>query len=126
MTHRPKVSRREFSRKSVLVLLAGVPVAISACGDSSGTTTTPTPSTPPPAPTGDISGSVSANHGHAATVTSAQLGSGSTVTLDIQGTSNHPHTVELTVGELSQIRNGTRVSKSSSVDQSHDHIVTFN
>jgi hypothetical protein len=71
-------------------------------------------------------GSVSANHGHTAVVTAAQLTAGDAVTLDIRGAADHPHTVELTAGEVMAIAGNQRVSKQSSTDLSHRHTVTFN
>lgn len=50
------------------------------------------------------------------------------MTLNIQGTAPHTHTVDLTVAELVDIRNGQRVSKTSSIASigTHTHTVTFN
>ena len=135
MTHSNKVTRRDFTVSSALAFLSGVTITITGCGDSGGPTT-PAPTTPaptPPAPTtttppasSDVTGTVDANHGHTAVITDAQLTSAATVRLDITGTSNHPHTVELTSADLDQIAAGTQVSKTSSVDADHDHLVTFN
>jgi hypothetical protein len=69
---------------------------------------------------------VSANHGHVATVTGAQITAGGSVLLDIRGSADHPHTLSLTAAEVAQIGAGARVSKASSTDASHDHTVTFN
>lgn len=125
-----KVSRREFTVASALALLSGVMVTVVGCS-SDDSPTSPSVPTPAPTPTGptapaDVTGSVSANHGHTATITGAQLTSGESVSLDIKGSSNHPHTVELTAGELGQIGAGQTVSKASSTDSSHNHVVTFN
>jgi len=71
-------------------------------------------------------GTISANHGHVAVVTSAQLLGGNAVSLNIQGTASHTHTVELSAGEIAQIRGGTRVGKDSTNTNGHMHTVTFN
>jgi hypothetical protein len=73
-----------------------------------------------------VAGTISANHGHSAVVTGAQLSAGNGVTLNIQGSAGHPHTVQLSSGEVQQIADGQRVSKVSSTDQSHSHQVSFN
>jgi hypothetical protein len=123
------LTRREFSAESLTVLFAGVAITITGCGgDDSPSPTAPGGST---GGSGDRSGAISANHGHVATVTSVQLNSGSSVTLNIQGTSDHPHTVTLSATAVTQIRDGQRVSKTSSNDPSaafsaHLHTVTFN
>lgn len=120
-----ELGRREFTAQTVLALLSGVVITItSGCdGDDS-----PTAPTPPGGGGGGggATGTVSANHGHTATITSAQLTAGGAVTLDIRGSADHPHTVELTAAEVMQVANRTQLSKSSSSDQGHSHIVTFN
>ena len=112
--------RREFTVQAILALLSGVSITTSACGDDG-------PLAPSPTPGGsNITGSISGNHGHAAVITGAQLGAGNRVTLDIRGTASHPHTIELTAGEVQQIAARQRVAKESSTDDSHRHTVTFN
>ena len=71
-----------------------------------------------------VSTSISANHGHGVIITVDQL-SGGMLTLDIQGASTHPHTVELSMGNLQSIAAGTRVSVDSSFYSFHTHNVTF-
>lgn len=116
-------SRREFTSASVLALLATVPILIGGCGGSSNSTA-PSPTTG--GGSSGATGSVSDNHGHLATVTSAQLTAAADIVLDIRGTATHPHTVTISMAELAQVTNGTRVSKTSSVDDAHSHVVTFN
>jgi hypothetical protein len=75
---------------------------------------------------GDLTVAIATNHGHSAVITSAQISAGSAVVLEIQGSSNHPHTVALSGAEVQQIGNGQRVSVYSAEDDSHSHFVTFN
>ena len=117
-----ELSRREFTVESLMALFAGVTITVTAtaCGGDDN----------PTQPDGSRSGSISANHGHAATVTSVQINAGNAVTLTLAG-SDHTHTVDLTGAEVVQIGNGTRVSKTSTSNASaafgaHDHTVTFN
>lgn len=119
--------RREFTVQSALAVLGGVAITITGCNDSDGPASpTPAPSAPPPAARGDETGVVSANHGHVAVITGAQLTSANALALDITGSSNHPHRVEITASELSGIASGQRVSKLSTTDFGHNHTVTFN
>lgn len=123
-------SRREFTAASVMALLAGVTVTLSGCGGGSNPGSpdpnpSPTPTPAPPA-SGDKVGAISANHGHMATVTGAQITLAGAVSLDIHGTADHTHTVELTATEIQQIGAGTRVAKTTTTNSSHDHTVTFN
>lgn len=119
-----ELSRREFSVEALTALFAGVVITVTACGDDGG------PVNVGPGGTAG-SGSVSANHGHVATVASVDLDAGNAVTLDIRGSADHPHTVILTAAEVVQIRDRQRVSKTSTTDDSaafgaHLHTVTFN
>jgi hypothetical protein len=123
------IDRREFALQAALLALSGVTITVSACGgsDSPSTPTTPTTTTTtPPAPSGDEVGSVSANHGHTAVITAAQLAAAGAINLDISGTSGHMHTVQISAAEVGQIAGGTRVTKTSSTNDGHNHDVTFN
>ena len=82
------------------------------------------PSAPTPA-AGDKAGVVSANHGHIAIVMAAQLTAGNAVNLDIHGTADHTHTVQLSADQVRAIALGMRITVRSSADQAHDHDVTF-
>ena len=139
MIERGKLSRREFTLTvpSALAALSGVAITVSSCGDAAPSTTTTTPSAPSPpsgAPAG-ASGFVSANHGHRATITSAELTAGNALTLDISGDADHPHTVELSEADVRAISAGQRVTRGASVLEddplypsvdTHSHTVTFN
>src|SRR5918992_196259 len=85
------ITRREFTVEAVMALLAGVTITVSGCGgsDSPGAPTSPTPTA-----SADVTGTISANHGHVATVTSAQITAAGMISLPIQGQATHPHTVE--------------------------------
>jgi outer membrane biosynthesis protein TonB len=86
---------------------------------------TPRPS-PTPTPVADRNGSISSNHGHVARITGAQLTAGGALSLDITGSATHSHTVEVSAAEVMAIARGQQVSKTSSTDASHSHVVTFN
>jgi hypothetical protein len=119
------LTRREFTVESALAMLAGVTITISGCGDDDDNAT-PAP-TPPPA--ADKTGTVSTDAGHThtgAVITAAQLTAGNAITLTLTGATTHIHTVALSQTELTTISAGTRLSKTSSVDNSHSHTVTFN
>jgi hypothetical protein len=124
---RTAITRREFTVESVMALLAGVTITVTGCGGS-GYDSSPTPASPSPTPSasGDVSGAVSANHGHTASVTSAQVNAAGAVTLNIQGQATHPHTVDLSADEVRRIGQRQQVVKTSSADEGHTHTVTFN
>jgi hypothetical protein len=122
------LTRRDFTLAAAMAVLSGVAISVSGCGGSSSAS----PAAPSPTGSsststgGDKTGAISSNHGHSAVIASAQLGASGGITLNIQGTSSHPHTVALTGAELSAIANNQRVAKDSSNDASHTHTVTFN
>jgi len=121
------MTRREFSLEAALAILSGVAITISGCGGSSSPAA---PSNPTPAPTpaasGDKVGAISANHGHEAKITAAQLTAGNGFALNIQGTSSHTHTVTLSNADIQAIAGNQQVARVSSNDSGHDHTVTFN
>ena len=124
------ISRREFTAETVLALLAGVTITITGCGGTSSSPTSPssTPSTGGGTTTQqDVTGTVSANHGHIATVTGAQITAGQAlVALHIQGNATHDHTIALTADQVHAIGAKTTVSVQSTTDAGHSHTVTFN
>jgi len=130
MAHdRYELGRREFTEASILALLSGVAITISGCGSGGyGSPASPSPSSQPPTTTaaGDVVGSISANHGHRAVVTRVQITAGVGVSLDIRGSADHTHTVELSADEIGRIGAGQRVSTQSSSEAAHSHTVTFN
>jgi hypothetical protein len=118
---RGSITRRDFTLQSVLALLSGCVITISdACGKDN----SPTPPTPTTTPT-DINGVVSANHGHVAVVTGAQITAGNTVTLNIQGMATHNHTITFAATDLTTLKNRQPVSVTSTTDNGHLHTVTF-
>lgn len=116
------LDRREFALRSIMAMLSGVVITISGCGGGSSSPTQPNPQPS----SGDKTGTISANHGHIATITAARLSAGGELTLDLRGDADHPHSLQLTAAEVASIAAGTRVGKASSEDASHTHTVTFN
>jgi len=120
LEHTRQLSRRQFSRESLLAMLAGVTITITGCGDDDNDSN-------PTGPTGTgVTGTVSANHGHEARVTDVQITTAGAVNLDIRGTADHPHTVALTAAQVVQIGNRQQVVVTSTTDNAHQHTVTFN
>src|SRR5690348_13419990 len=71
------LTRREFTLESALAILSAATITISCGDDNNSSTTTPTP-TPT---TTDKNGTISANHGHVAVITAAQLTARNTISL---------------------------------------------
>jgi hypothetical protein len=118
------ISRRVFTLEMAMSLLAGATITVAGCGDSNSTPSSPSPT---PTPSGSsVTGAVAANHGHEATITAAQITAANALALNIQGTATHPHTVSLTGAQVSQIGSRQQVSVTTSTDNAHTHMVTFN
>jgi hypothetical protein len=121
------LSRREFTLEAALALLSTVVITVEGCG-SSNNAAPPAPSPPapaPPAPAADINGTVSANHGHIAVITGAQITAGNAISLNIQGNATHSHTVDISQADLRTLQNRQAVAKDSSNTSGHMHTVTF-
>lgn len=121
-----RMDRRGFNVAMAYAMLGGAAITIGCGSDSpTGSSSTPGGNTPNPTVT-DKEGQVSANHGHRAVITTAQLTAGNGLEMSIQDTGNHNHTITLTGAEVVSIRGGTRVSVTTSTTNSHSHTVTFN
>ncbi len=139
------LNRREFLGATARALFAGIAIQIMGCDDNtsiSGNSNTNALGNPimPDAPgtsqqqatthavaTADRTAeTISANHGHVATVTGVQLDNGGAIAaLDIQGSAPHTHTIALTGQDMADIKAGKLVSKTSTSTIAHTHIVTF-
>ena len=116
------IGRREFTREAVLVALSGVAITVSGCGSDSNPMS--------PSPSGR-QGAISANHGHQAVVTDAQITAGNAVQVELRGTADHAHTASLIAIAVQAIGEGRAVQTSSTTTTSpslgtHLHTVTFN
>src|SRR2546425_2233487 len=120
----PMLDRRDFTLAAILTMLSGVTITISGCGSSSPSTPTPTTTMPPA--TGDKVATISANHGHTATITGAQLTAGGAVSVELTPGNGHTHTVGLSAAEIASIAANQQVSKESTNNSGHSHTVTFN
>ena len=122
------LERRDFTMQLILAVLSSATIVVSeACGSSGAD----------PSPVGggnggggggngSVSGTISGNHGHVATITAAQLTGGNAVALDITGSANHSHSVSLSAQDILDVAARKTVAKVSSTDSGHDHTVTFN
>jgi hypothetical protein len=111
------MERREFTVLSAFALLGGATITVSGCGGN--------PMSASKIGDGRVNGTISANHGHSAVITAAELTEGGGLSLDIRGTADHTHAVVLTGSQVVDIRGGTTVAKQSTDTGGHDHMVTF-
>jgi len=132
MAESKTLDRRQFTLAAALAALSGVAITISSACSSGGGGGYGGPTTPSGSGGGggtgggDKVGQISANHGHSAVITAAQLTAGGALSLNIQGQADHPHTVELSAADITAIAGNQRVARDSSVTNAHNHTVTFN
>ena len=112
-----KIGRREFTLQSAMAILSTVIITVEGCGSKSPTTPTPT--------VNDVTGVITANHGHTAVIRAAQITAAGAITLDIRGDATHPHQVEVSAADLTNLKNRQPVTKTSTTDNGHQHTVTF-
>lgn len=112
-------------REAILAMLAGLTVTITGCGGGGGNSGNSAGTNNPTAVGGDRHGSITANHGHTAVITLAQLQAGNAVTLDIRGSADHNHRVELTAAEVRTLAGGGEVTKVTTSTDGHNHQINF-
>ena len=124
MSETKEITRREFSLEAALAILSGVAITVSGCGSSSNPAGAS--GNPPVASNGDHVGAISANHGHSAVITSANIADGKGFELGIRGSATHTHTVTLSDADIAAVGANQQVARVSSSTDGHNHTVTFN
>ena len=115
---------RKVFLQSIGGLLISLPI-ISVLGCSSSDDGTP-------APTSTSSGNcdngaattISANHGHSMSVSTADVQAGVEKTYTIQGSSGHDHSITLTAANFKTLASGNGLDVNSTTGGGHTHIVT--
>ena len=68
---------------------------------------------------------IGTNHGHTMPLSSADVMAGADKTYDIQGSSAHSHTVDITAADFADMTPGSVFVLESSTDAGHSHEVTI-
>lgn len=105
-------TRRDFLKASVATL-----VFVPACG---GGGSMPTDASSGPS----CSSSISANHGHVLTILASDLTTPRDRTYNIQGSSDHTHSVMFTAAQMQTLADGGSVTVTSTLGGGHTHDVT--
>lgn len=69
--------------------------------------------------------SIGSNHGHAITVSKADVEAGTEKTYTIQGTSGHNHSVTLSSANFTSLKSNTAISVNSTNDDGHTHAISI-
>jgi hypothetical protein len=104
----------------VLALALAAAVGAAGCGDDDDNGSPTGPSAQ------GATGVIANNHGHVATLTGAQVSAGRAVSLDIRGSADHGHTLDLTNDDVVRLQSRQRVERDASANNNHTHRVTFN
>lgn len=105
-------TRRDFLVGSVVTL-----VFVPACGGGS--------TAPTDASMGlSCAGTISANHGHVLTILGSDLTTPRDRTYNIQGASDHSHSVMFTAAQMQTLADGGTVGVTSTAGGGHTHDVT--
>jgi hypothetical protein len=114
------MTRKEFLRSIVGIGAGAVGVAaLAGCGDDGGSAIDAAPNNCT-VPTTQIEG----NHGHAITVSMADVDAGVAKTYDISGNGGHAHNVTVSATQFTQIKNGQTLNITSTTGSGHTHMVT--
>jgi ABC-type Fe3+-citrate transport system substrate-binding protein len=105
-----------------LALALTLTLGVVACSDDNGNPNSPSSTTA----TTDATAVIANNHGHVAVVTLAQINAGNALTLNITGSADHSHTVDLTNDDVVRLRTRQRVERDSTPQNQHTHHITFN
>ena len=113
--------RRMRAGRIVLACVCAAGLGVAGCGDDdNGSPTSPSPTSQ------GATAIISNNHGHIAALTGAEVAAGRALTIDIRGSADHSHMLELTNDEVVRLQARQRVDKNAIANNSHTHRVTFN
>jgi hypothetical protein len=113
--------RRMRAGRMVLAFVLAAGLSAAGCGDDdNGSPTSPSPTSQ------GATAVISNNHGHVAVVTGADVSAGRAITIDIRGSADHSHMLDLTNDDVVRLQARQRVDKDASTNNSHTHRVTFN
>ncbi len=121
------MDRKTFIKKTIGALVIAIPAySILSCSGSDDSE----PSSPPQGNSADCasngtSSSIGTNHGHTLTVSAADVAAGTEKTYNIQGTSDHAHSVTVTAAQFTSLQSNQQISSTSSNDSGHTHSVTI-
>ena len=132
-----RLGRREFLVRLSVLGLGLVFLALAGCessstdgntsaanNNSSASSSNPTNQ---PASLADKAATISANHGHTATMTASEQTDGQAVTIGLTtaSTDGHTHSVSFTASQVQAIASGGTASSQSTMTEGHTHTVSF-
>ena len=116
--------RRTAARRMMLALVLAAGVGVAGCGDDdNGSPTSPSSTSPT---SQGATASISNNHGHVAALSGAQVSAGLAIQMDIRGSADHGHTLDLTNDDVVRLQSRQRVERDAGANNGHTHRITFN
>lgn len=120
------MNRKTFITKTAGALLVAIP-AYSLLGCSSSDDAETPPDLDPSGVdclANGTSAAIGSNHGHAITVSKADVEAAVDKTYAIQGTSGHPHSCTITAANFNSLKAKTAISVTSTNDNDHTHSIS--
>ncbi len=116
----------KLSRKEFLLAMGGViSVGLMGCGDGDSATPDMTMAGGSDCLTDGTKSTISGNHGHAITVTVAEIQAAADKTYDVTGQSAHSHSYSLSAADYAALAKGTSVTHTTSDGGGHTHTITI-
>ena len=120
------MDRKTFIKKATGAMLIGIPFySILSCSDSDNDPTPDGADADKNCLANGTVGSVSANHGHSITVSTADVAAGVDKQYNIQGSSAHNHVVTVSESAFASLANNQQISVTSTTGDGHTHSVTI-
>ena len=129
------MKRKEFIKRSALVVAAGFPMAtlIQSCGDDDSTTPEeeeeeeenedPGGSNTANCLDNGTNVDIASNHGHSLNVSKSDVTAGAEKTYSIMGSSSHSHEVTITANNFKQLQENKSITVNSNSGAGHVHSV---
>jgi hypothetical protein len=122
------MDRKTFIKKTAGGLLLAVPayalIGCSSSSDDSNPNNNPPTGGNPDCLTNGTNSSISGNHGHNITVSTADINAGIEKTYNIAGGAGHSHNVTVSVANFNTLKNNQQISVNSTSGSGHTHGVT--
>ena len=123
------MDRKTFIQKTVGAMLITLPMAsLISCSSSDNGSANPDPD-PNPDPQGNCTANgtknaIGGNHGHTLAVSKEDVTAGAQKVYSIQGSSEHNHSVTISVDNFNTLKSNKSIQVSSTEDDGHTHSVT--
>lgn len=124
------MDRKAFIQKTMGAMLIALPAySLIGCSSSDNDSDTNPDPNPNPDPQGNClangtKSTITANHGHSLTVSTADIQAAAQKIYSIQGSSGHNHEVTLTTANFNSLKSNSSITVNSTSGDGHTHSIT--